>query len=1007
MKLRVLFAGAAAVVGLSVLVSCSQTRAASELRSLSGSEDTVFLCRDGNGVGRSLSNCPDLDVDDDDDPERRFTTVALVTQTLTDEVAVVDVTAGRVVDIDPSLPGYGFLRVGGRPVSLASTPGGQATFVATTDVGRNGLFALPTTCLQPPSEGRRELTSWPACRLDEAPGEVTIVVEPTLGSAADGVECKLYEPAPEGAKPETVCEKPTDLSTEQGPEGRRKLLVTFPDSGTVRVYDAQELLDRTPGTFQACRAERELKLKVDVPQGVSQVLPPDLASLAPDSENACSEVPAPTAPAPGQRRPQPAGIALGGERLYVADQAAPVIHVLDASSPCALAELPSLLPMSLREPHRVVVTRRLAVSPLTPAGKRYVYAIDAEDQPGASVMVFDVSPDSTDPTPLVRPGSPELPNERPDRLWLSSALANSSVRDITFAYRDIPYVDQSESGTGVAEFGVRCDPDPKATDPQATRARPNSDYTDGARAGLLRGLFGFVMLTSGSIAVIDVDDLDADCRRPLTGNPTDTPDFRGCVHDPEVSEFRDPNGNATVTDEVSCRVVEPHQVRSSRLLLNTATSGIRAPSLRSFPQLLLPTSAASTDSLERARLLAVPYAGPEGEPLPTDVFVASTRYSTSPTGADVVPTNPNDASTEQLQVLSSLVLPWLEPRAYTPDDTFTVTYEGSYAGDRLSGFLSVDADGDTGRLTDDALSFCGAGVYDVATMTDYATRELGAEPAQAAAFAESHADYVQLTTGFLDANDTWWRRDGGVTREQCVEVFGAEDAQPLLPSRELKIVAAHADKLEVTPRNPVTATGLTITMELVKSCFPTSQRYRLRAGRHWVLSRTSTGFRHDVVESGSERRCVRSCDPLKKWNKGRVFEISASAGACRRPEDPPGDPLVDRVGCAEDPNDPCVYDQRQGGVDPSFKCVFNGLTARFALYRGRTASVTDQAFTWQTTGGFSPLTMSLSALSTTVAPQSIQYVSEVEQLAVVDGASQGLSLFSLDTFNVVKPSPFY
>jgi len=30
-----------------------------------------------------------------------------------------------------------------------------------------------------------------------------------------------------------------------------------------------------------------------------------------------------------------------------------------------------------------------------------------------------------------------------------------------------------------------------------------------------------------------------------------------------------------------------------------------------------------------------------------------------------------------------------------------------------------------------------------------------------------------------------------------------------------------------------------------------------------------------------------------------------------------------------------------------------------------------------------------------------------EQMAVVDGASQGLSLFSLDTFSVVAPSPFY
>jgi hypothetical protein len=51
--------------------------------------------------------------------------------------------------------------------------------------------------------------------------------------------------------------------------------------------------------------------------------------------------------------------------------------------------------------------------------------------------------------------------------------------------------------------------------------------------------------------------------------------------------------------------------------------------------------------------------------------------------------------------------------------------------------------------------------------------------------------------------------------------------------------------------------------------------------------------------------------------------------------------------------------------------------------------------------------MSLISLSSVVAPQSIQYLSQPEQLAVVDGASQGLSLLSLDTFGIVKPSPFY
>jgi hypothetical protein len=51
--------------------------------------------------------------------------------------------------------------------------------------------------------------------------------------------------------------------------------------------------------------------------------------------------------------------------------------------------------------------------------------------------------------------------------------------------------------------------------------------------------------------------------------------------------------------------------------------------------------------------------------------------------------------------------------------------------------------------------------------------------------------------------------------------------------------------------------------------------------------------------------------------------------------------------------------------------------------------------------------MNLASSSSNVSPQSIQYLAKPEQLAVVDAASEGLSLFSLDTFGLVAPSPFY
>lgn len=987
---------------------CSEAEVVSELRSLQGSEDAVFLCRDADGVGHPFSECPDRDATDDADASKDLSIFALVSQTLTNELAVVDVSRGEVVDVDPSTPGFGFLRVGGRPVSMVSSPGGTASFVATAEVGHNGIFALPTECVTAPSsdEAVRDLTTWPACRLDATPGEMAMVIEPLrdgdVPTHCGGAELQSQESRerPDGAS----CW--TDLASEGGKSGRRKLVLALPDLGQLAVIDAQTLLNQAPGSFPPCEIEQTLDLDALVPEGVAQQLPPDLTQPL-DPETTCSELPTPLPPPPSPRAPRPAGFALADDRLYVADEAAPVIHVIDTSSACNLTALPSLLPMSVREPQRVVTTRRVAVSPLTPSGKQFVYAIDAEDQPGASVMVFDVSPPSdlgpgsTDPTPIVRPGSPEVPGEKPDRLALSA-----SAKDVTFAYRDLPYVDPA---TGVGTFGTFCDPDPGASkDSPGALARPSADFLSGARPGLLRGLFGFILLSNGTIAVVDVEDFDAPCRRPIQANPEARPDFRGCAGDPAVGFFtedRNADGPPTVTDEVSCRIVEPHRFRGSTLAVTNPEVGVRAPALRGFPQLSLPPAAASSPPEARPRLLAVPFVGVDGNAVQSDVFVGSTRYSSGDDGDQQLPTDPNSRLSERAQSLNSLVLPPLEPRAYAAEDTVTLTYEGSYAGDRTSGFLQ-----EGGVLEDASLSFCAAGVYDEAAMTDYAQRELGLSADDALAFGAEHADYVQLTTALLPEDSAYWAADSERSYEYCFSKFKAHDAETLALQRDFRVVAAFAGQLQLAPREA------DVTLDDALGCFPTANTYRLRGGAHWVLLHTSTGFNHDVVASGEDSRCIRSCSPLKKWAKSRAFEISSREN-CRPPGEE-GDPLTLRVGCAREDEVACVYDQGAPSDDPgqssavriggeASECIFDGLTERFAVYRGREPSERDSVFSWQTTGGFSPLFMSLANVSTTVAPQTIQFLEQPELMAVVDGASLGLSLLSLDTLVVTKPSPFY
>jgi hypothetical protein len=992
----------ALLLGLCLLFNCSEQEVVAKFPALQASEDAVFVCREASGVGHPYTDCPDRDDTDDSDATKNLSVVALVSQTLSNEVALVDLKIGKVVDADRSTPGFGFLRVGGRPVSMATTPGGAATFVATAELGRNGIFALPTSCLSAPSANQpaRDLTTWSACRLASAPGEIAVVVD---GEAESSCQQPEYAREPNAHCPGAVNDATYDggvaVSGEGGPVGRRKLIVSLPDLGQLAVLDAQNVLDARAGEFPDCQVEQYLPLSVDVPAGVTQTLPADL-------ETTCAEVPPPTAAPADRRTPQPAGFALAENRLYVADQAAPVIHVIDTTASCALKELAPLLPMSLREPERVVTTRRVAVSPLTPKGKRYLYAIDGEDRPGgASVMAFDVSPDATDPTPIVRRGSPELPGEKPDRLALGS-----SARDITFAYRDLPYVD----ATGVAEFGALCDPNPAlGSDEPGFLARPNGESTAGARPGLLRGLFGFVLLTDGRIGIVDVEDFDAPCRRPAQANTSEAPDFRGCAND-TLTSFVLGDGKPTVTNEVSCRAVEEHRFRSARLAVNDAELGVRAPSLRSFPRLNLPASAANSAVEDRPRLLGVPFfnasSDPMSQPPATEVFVGSTRYSTDGSGEDL-PVDPNNRDSELLQTLQSMVLPPLEPRAYAAEDTVSLTYEGSFS-DGVSGFLSRD-----GSLRDPSLSFCGAGVYDLAAMADYAKAVLGLADEPAQAFAARHADYVQIISALPKEDDSYWRSKTTSQNpnpyRNCAMLFGPADAETLDAHRDFRIDQAFGDHLLLSARGE----DGEVTVELAAECFPTAINYRLRTGRHWALVHASFGFfNHDVVESGADRACVRSCNPLKKWAKSRAFEISSQIDHCRPPQSDPSadatlDPLDQRVGCALPGEMACVFNQDEAaGVQlggPGSKCIFEGLTERFALYRGREPSVRDTVFQWQTTGGFVPLVMSLSAVSSQVSPQSIQFLRQPEVMAVVDGSSLGLSLFSLDTFEVVEPSPYY
>ncbi|MCA9627326.1 MAG: hypothetical protein KC766_06660, partial [Myxococcales bacterium] len=441
------------------LVACQDAPVSLPLRSLERSGEVAFVCRNDHDVdrpGRPIDDCPDYD--DGDDGGELNQLLALVTQTTRGEVAVVNLSRGRVEDVDPGSPGFNFLPIGAQPTGIASTPGGQATFVGVGELGREGIFALPSSCIDQPSANQppRDLSTWSACALPVAPGELRVLVDPPAADGSQRASCGGDQAAGDPALQQgRLC--PADLSVEASPPGRRKLLVTLPDWGEVWVLDAQRILNAEPGSFDYCQPDVALKLN-----GVTPAAPPP--QQVPDDLDRVPEV------QPYERTnwtPYPGGIALDRETLYVTDRGAPILHRIDVSDVCAMREVEPLLPVRLDRPGDTITTSAVGVSPITSAGKRFVYATD---ELAGSVMAFDVSLDSANRTPIVRPRAKLMPFEPPDRIAF-----DAPVRSIQFVQRDIPVLDANGVGLGAQ----LCDP--LNDDALGAQYRPDGQQSDGAR----------------------------------------------------------------------------------------------------------------------------------------------------------------------------------------------------------------------------------------------------------------------------------------------------------------------------------------------------------------------------------------------------------------------------------------------------------------------------------------------------------------------------------------------
>jgi hypothetical protein len=975
-----------AVLVVSVLpwAGCTQQSTTVPVRSLERSGRVSFVC-----LNNPTSAEPGVQLDTCFPPATPFASndyvsgphvLGLVTQTSRGEVAVIDVTAQTVLDADITVPGFNFLPVGALPTDIASTPGGNATFVASGDPVRPGIFAIPSARLPGQAQAQKPmLASWPACSLDAVPTALTIVPDHT-GNHPGLCNASVTPTAPTPG---------FDLSNETQVYGRLKILATLAESGTVVVIDAQELLARKPGTFDPCPIDgAPIKLQAVEPgasdndagpsgQAADAATPEasvDGAATA-DAGAPVSDATAPVAdagtdvdagavdqpscsvrvaasPTPSLIS-HPVDTALADDgRLFISDDQASVIHVLDTTDPCNITEKAPLLPFSAADPSRAVVSTSIAVSPILTDMKRYVYAVDSLG--GGTVMVFDVSPDSTTRRPLLRPDIKTNPFEPPDRIAFSSA-----VQGLIFVTRELP---RFTTPGGQLPRAIKCDPAVSDPNNPAYIYRPDNFQTDGAGPHTLRGTFAFAILASGRISVVDVDDYDAACRRPAVSDDMSL----GCSGQ-LMGNVSSTTPLFSASGENSCNIVERHRIRSNVFFANATNAGQNAPAMQIPPALfdktgtLLSTDTSRPEAAGRPRLL-----GPSLANKSVDTrSLLATITSGSGIPDDAIDLDLNSDPSKSLRNWVTFDL--REPRSHFTQ-SWLVTFEGilpPFVGRRgrfqcLTDKPATECENGPNAssfvLYDSSIGFCDSGAQGVAI-------------AQAQGMSPPSGDVVQVLEPLPDPADPYWATVANVCNPNaCQLTYGTPDDP--LPARDFIVDTSYEDRLVLQPD----ALGQRAAAPLA-CCFPYPLAYTVRAGKQWLVTGGTTNYLHHIIPDPtaadpSTARCIVSCDTNLALRNSRAFELT------------PGSPIP-----TYDPPGPGVFQ------NPELRFVLWAPAKPETCTPPNVCVLRDSYFTFVETGGFVPLEVGLSTLPVIV--QSVQFVRSLDELALPDSVSQGLMLFDV------------
>ncbi len=1029
--------------------SCNQTPTNVPVRSLVRSGRMDVLCvqvlTDGADAGVPIPAIPVTadhcaPVPSGVDPNTLpFHLLAIVTQTLRGEIAVIDLTLGRVVDTSRALPTINFLPVGQNPTDVVVTPDAQKVFVSAAETNKPAIYMLPASqllgdsaILAEPTQAAQQLKlpTWPACALPQAPGRMVVV--PTSKPTSDA----------------------GDAGTSQG---GFEIIVSMPGNGVdedalVGVIDTAAFDTIAPGSLAPCPITSSIHL-AEAPSALptswtpgptwSNGLPyvdagidlfgvdassttqlplwqcPALAHVAGSDAGATVPDASALAVTPGGQA-HGSAMATDGRYVWIGDDIMPFIHVIDTSTPGTLTEIAPLLTTSIVNPMRVVTTGDIAVSPVTRDFKRYLYAVDATV---GNLLVYDVTDPLNGPRlPLTRP-NPELdPLQPPDRISLGVPVST-----ITFARHDFPI----PGGSGATPTGLLCNPNPNAGDvsnpiDQGALYRENGSISVPLGPKRLRGVFAFATLTNGQVVAIDIDDWDSPCRRPLAITSASQ---NGSLAIPEPSASSpgdlDPyhtptsggslsadGGTQWVTTETMWPIIQPNRVRSINFVLDdlTGVNGLHDPNVTTTPQLLINGAPVS---LANATYTLMTAAFPE---FPTQL----------PPSPKIVP-----------NVFMSHEVPDVHL-----DQTWNVVYEGVLPGfNGVVGSLGTDDNYATMKMSMPTAFFCGRGVEDqrlglqrLAAMQkdDVVSDGVSRIPV---VFDQRVADYVQFVDDIVGApdaaagatiptDDAYWHEDntcwntvvngslassGGATdslaalrQSTCIAKFGAYGANqnpqrdfPILEAYDDHIVLGRYDYLDpnrptngrvVAPRENVVHEDF----ELAQCCFHNQAHFNVRTGAEWVALGAVTGYLHHIVpDAQNANACVQSCNPQFVLLSSRVAEMSIPT----TPTKPP--PAPNR-------NSPFAM------RNPAFSFYMPApIVTGDATKSAYSTMQRDNTWQFSTRGQYGVQAVSLAVANTSVLPQSSLFVAPLGAIAVVDGSANGVFIIDLNTLAVAGGSPFY